>query len=120
MWGGAAMVCLRKAGSRVQTKSEIYLDNNATTRVSPVVLEVMERHWRDSYANPGSRHPAGRRARQALESARESMAAILGAHPEELLFTSGGTESNNLAILGFAQGTPATIALTAGEHPAVM
>ncbi|MGE5195664.1 MAG: cysteine desulfurase family protein [Deltaproteobacteria bacterium] len=98
----------------------IYLDNNATTRPLPEVVDCMTRHWRESFANPGSRHAAGRRARQVLETARESMAAILGAHPDELIFTSGGTESNNMAILGLTAGPPGTIALSAGEHPAVM
>ena len=98
----------------------IYLDNNATTRPLPEVVEAMNRHWRDSFANPGSRHAAGRRARQVLETSRESIAAILGAHPDEVIFTSGGTESNNMAILGLAAGPPGAIALTAGEHPAVM
>jgi cysteine desulfurase len=98
----------------------IYLDNNATTRPLPEVVECMAGHWRESFANPGSRHAAGRRARQVLEAARESIAAILGAHPDEVVFTSGGTESNNMAILGLTAGPPGTIALTAGEHPAVM
>jgi cysteine desulfurase len=98
----------------------IYLDNNATTRPLPEVVEVMARHWRDSFANPGSRHGAGRRARQALEEARESMAGILGAHPDEVVFTSGGTESNNMAVLGLASAPPGAIALTAAEHPAVI
>jgi cysteine desulfurase len=100
--------------------SPIYLDNNATTRPHLEVIELMSRHWRESFANPGSRHLAGRRARQVLETARESLAAILGADPDELIFTSGGTESNNMALLGLARGTPGGIALTAGEHPAVM
>jgi cysteine desulfurase len=78
----------------------IYLDNNATTRVLPEVLEAMSRHWRDAFANPGSRHLFGRRARQALETARESLGSILGALPDEIIFTSGGTESNNMAVLG--------------------
>src|SRR5262245_56603978 len=98
----------------------IYLDNNATTRPLPEVVEAMNRHWRDSFANPGSRHVAGRRARQVLETSRESIAAILGAQPDEVIFTSGGTESNNMALLGLTAGAPGTIALTAGEHPAVM
>jgi cysteine desulfurase len=98
----------------------IYLDNNATTQPLPQVVEAMSRHWRDSFANPGSRHAAGRRARQVLETARESMAAILGASPDEVIFTSGGTESNNMAVLGFAAGSPGKIALTVGEHPAVL
>lgn len=98
----------------------IYLDNNATTQPHPAVIEEMARHWRESFANPGSRHLPGRRARQVLETARESIAAILGADPDEVVFTSGGTESNNLALLGFARGTPGQIALTAAEHPSVM
>jgi cysteine desulfurase len=98
----------------------IYLDHNATTPPHPEVLDVIVRVWRDSFANPGSRHAAGRRARQVLESARESIASLVGAEPDELVFTSGGTESNNLAILGFTAGTPGTIALTTGEHPAVL
>src|SRR5262245_22610829 len=98
----------------------IYLDNNATTRPLPEVVEAMNRHWRDSFANPGSRHVAGRRARQVLETSRESIAAILGAQPDEVIFTSGGTESNNMALLGMTAGAPGTIALTAGEHPAVI
>ena len=99
----------------------IYLDNNATTRPYPDVIEAMSRHFHDSYGNPGSRHAAGRRARQALEDARESLARILGAAPSEVIFTSGGTEATNLAIFGFAgRTTPGVIALTAGEHPATM
>lgn len=98
----------------------IYLDNNATTRPLPGVIEVLSLHGRDSFANPGSRHAPGRRARRVLEDARESMAAILGAHPDEVIFTGGGTESNNMALLGFASGASGTIGLTAGEHPAVM
>ena len=99
----------------------IYLDNNATTRPWPEVIDVVAYHLQHSYANPGSRHAEGRQARKVLEAARESIAAILGAQPEELIFTSGGTESSNLALLGAAHSVSAgTIALTAGEHPATM
>ena len=98
----------------------IYLDHNATTPPLPEVVEVVARHLAESYANPGSRHQPGRRARRVLEGSRESMAAILGADPRELVFTSGGTEANNMAVLGFTAGPPGGIALTAGEHPAVM
>lgn len=100
------------------SESLIYLDNNATTRPFPEVVEAMAACFRDCYGNPGSRHAAGRRARQALEDARESMAAILDADPKEVIFTSGGTEATNQAVFAFAQGTPGKIALTAGEHPA--
>jgi cysteine desulfurase len=72
----------------------------------------------ESFANPGSRHSLGRKARRVLEEARESIAAILGARPKEVIFTSGGTESTNMALLGLAAGQPGTIALTQGEHPA--
>lgn len=96
----------------------IYLDANATTRPYPEVVETVAHHLRHSYANPGSRHAEGRRARQALEEARETVASLLGAKPEEVIFTSGGTEATNMALFGFATGSPGTIALTAGEHPA--
>ena len=107
----------------------IYLDNNATTRPLPEIIEAMARCFRDSYANPGSRHAEGRIARQALEDARESIAGILGAHPREIIFTSGGTEATNLAIFGLTRSvrvpsgtdrkaSAGLIALTAGEHPA--
>lgn len=100
--------------------TRIYLDNNATTRPFPEVVDVMAKHFRDAYANPGSRHGEGRAARKVLETARESMADILDADPNEIIFTSSGTESSNLAIFGLAHGEPGTIALTAGEHPATV
>lgn len=76
----------------------IYLDNNATTRVAPEVLEVM-RPWLDeAYGNPSAGYRFGRVARRAVEHAREQVAALIGAHPDEIVFTSGGTESNNAAI----------------------
>ncbi len=96
----------------------IYLDNNATTRPLPEVVETVAFHLSQSYANPGSRHSRGRQSRRVLEDARESMAAILGASPKEVVFTSGGTESTNLALFGLTAGKPAKLALTQGEHPA--
>jgi len=98
----------------------IYLDNNATTPVHPVVVEVIARCMREGFANPGSRHVAGRRARVILEDARETVARILGADPGEVIFTSGGTESSNQAIFGLTSGRPGVIVLTAGEHPATV
>lgn len=100
--------------------SIIYLDNNATTSPLPEVIEEVARVMRECYGNPGSRHRAGRKARQVLEECRENIAAWLGASPTELIFTSGGTEANNLAIGGFAHGTPGTIVLSPGEHPSVL
>src|SRR5947209_814414 len=98
----------------------IYLDHNATTPLDPEVLEAMRPHWLAG-GNPESRHSAGRGARRALERSRESIARILGALPEEVVFTSGGTEANNLAIFGLAdRGMDSTRVLTSPiEHPAV-
>ncbi len=97
----------------------IDLDANATTRPLPEVVECVARHLRESYGNPGSRHALGRRARQVLETSRDTIAAILGAEPDEVLFTSGGTEANNLAIFGFPRGNRGTIALSPGTHPSL-
>ena len=102
------------------SKPPIYLDNNATTRPLLEVIDLLRHHYSETYANPGSRHAAGRAARKILEESRESLAAALGAAPQEVLFTSGGTESINLAIRGLAGTKPGTIALTPGEHPATM
>lgn len=96
----------------------INLDYNATTPCDPIVIDAMTRAMRDATGNPGSRHAAGRVARQHLERSRETIARILGAQPKEVIFTSGGTESTNLAMLGFAGPRTGTIALPPGEHPA--
>jgi len=97
----------------------IYLDNNATTQVAPEVLAEMHRLAGVAIGNPGSRHLAGRRARQVLEDARDSIAEILDALPEEIIFTSGGTESNNLALTGLAAGRQGLLLLPPGEHPSI-
>lgn len=87
----------------------IYLDNNATTRPLPSVVEAVHEALADLWANPSSIHRAGQRVRQRMELARESVARLIGASPREIIFTSGGTESTNLAIVGslHAQSTPA-------------
>jgi cysteine desulfurase len=98
----------------------IYLDYNATTPVAPEVLEAMLPYLREEFGNPSSTHPYGRRARQAVERAREQVAALLGASAEEIFFTSGGTEANNLAIRGVAEARPDRrhIITSTIEHPA--
>jgi cysteine desulfurase len=98
----------------------IYLDNNATTPVLPAVWEAMRPFLTDIYGNPASAHRAGRRARQALEDAREQTAALLGAGADEVLFTSGATEANNLALFGLAGDPPAHVISTPIEHPSVL
>ena len=100
--------------------SSIYFDNNATTPLFPEVLQCMMDAFADGFANPGSQHSYGREARRLLEDSRESIAGILNADASEVIFTSGGTESINMAIYGFTFGRTGTIALTAGEHPATL
>jgi len=102
-----------------------YLDHAATTPLDPAVLEAMLPHLRDTYGNPSSAHAWGRAARAAVETAREQVAAALGVTPLEVLFTSGGTESDNIAVLGLARaaraaGRGAHVVTTAIEHRAVL
>ena len=78
----------------------IYLDNAATTRISPYVFEAMTPYLTEEYGNAGSIYGLGRRAAEAIAKARRQVADFIGAEPEQIIFTSGGTESNNLAILG--------------------
>ncbi len=99
----------------------IYLDHNATTPIAPEVADAMEPYMRTEYGNPSSDHVLGRRARLAVEEAREQVATLIGADPEEIVFTSGGTESNNMAIRGVAAMAPESrrrIVISAVEHPA--
>jgi cysteine desulfurase len=97
----------------------IYLDNNATTPLLPVVWEAMRPYLTETFGNPSSAHAAGRRARRALEEARESLAAHLGAEAPEVLFTSGATEANNLALFGLCGESPGHLLASAVEHPSV-
>ena len=80
----------------------VYMDHNATTPVHPEILEAMMPFFRDQFGNPSSIHWAGREVKSALDEAREKVAALLKANPQEILFTSGGTESDNMAIKGVA------------------
>jgi len=80
----------------------VYLDHNASTAVHPEVLAAMLPYFAEQYGNPSSIHGFGREARDAVEAAREEIAGFLGVAPEEFVFTSGGTESDNLAIKGVA------------------
>ena len=81
-------------------RTPIYLDHNATTPVHPAVVDAMLPYLREHFGNPSSSHVFGQRARQAVERAREQVAALLSCRRDEILFTSGGTEANNLAIRG--------------------
>jgi cysteine desulfurase len=95
----------------------IYLDNNATTPIDPAVLDALETALRDVFGNASSIHKEGQRARRRIEEARESVAALIGAAAREIVFTSGGTESNNAAIFGAARHH---IVTTGIEHPSVL
>lgn len=81
----------------------IYLDHNATTPLSAVALEAMRPYFERFHGNPSSIHAAGRVTRAAIDGARDDLAQLLGARPHELIFTGGGTESDNLAIIGLAR-----------------
>lgn len=99
----------------------IYLDYNATTPILPEAWEAMRPVMAESFGNPSSAHQMGRRARQFLEDAREKVAGLLGADSDEVLFTSGATEANNLAILGLNLGVDSPhILASLIEHPCVI
>ncbi len=92
----------KEKGSRPKIP-EIYLDYNATTPVAGPVQEAIDLALKDLWGNPSSRHRLGQMAREALESARAQVASLINADPEEVSFTSGGTESNNTVIMGVCQ-----------------
>jgi cysteine desulfurase len=97
----------------------IYLDNNATTPVLPEVLDAMRPYFEEHFGNASSIHHHGQETRAAVERARESVAALLGCRASEIVFTSGGTEGDNLAIFGLAKAGDHVITSTV-EHHAVM
>lgn len=99
----------------------IYLDNNATTQVAEEVLDAMMPYFRELYGNPSSMHTFGGQVGQKIRSAREQVAALLGALPEEIVFTSCGTESDNSAIRSALMTRPDKkhIVISRVEHPAV-
>lgn len=100
----------------------IYLDYNATTPLTPLVIAAMRPFLEEHFGNPSSSHPYGRIAKDAVASARNQVAVLIGASSEEIIFTSGGTESNNLAIQGAVRANvhrDKHIITTSIEHPAV-
>ena len=101
----------------------IYLDYNASTPTAPEVVEAMRPFVHGEYGNPSSLHWAARSAHEALETARKKVAALLGCRAEEVIFTSGGSEANNLALKGMffrRADRPAHMITTAIEHPAII
>lgn len=101
----------------------IYLDNNATTMTAPEVVEAMQPFWTELYGNPSSMHTFGGQVKRHIDQARQQVAALLNADPQEIVFTSGGSEGNNLAIRGSLDalaGLKKHIITTRVEHPAVL
>ncbi|MBF0584733.1 MAG: cysteine desulfurase [Magnetococcales bacterium] len=100
----------------------IYLDHNATSPLRPQVLEAMVPFFTEGFGNPSSVHGSGRRARQGLDEARRRVAALLEVHESQIVFTSGGTESNNMAIFGQAARHKfrGHLVTSTVEHPAVL
>jgi cysteine desulfurase len=96
----------------------IYLDNNASTRLDPEVWAAMSAAA-ETFGNPSSVHAEGQRARRAVEEARDEIAALMGAAPAEIFLTSGGTESNAMALFGSGAGRPGRIVISGVEHPSV-
>ncbi len=103
----------------------VYLDYNATTPMDPEVVSAMMPWLSKSFGNPSSDHLLGREARQQVETAREEVAALIGAEPDEIVFTGSATEANNLAILGIAKAMESEkkeglLVTSAIEHPSVL
>ncbi len=93
----------------------IYWDNNATTPVDPEVIEAMAPYWREEFFNPSASYPGAKRVRRAVETAREAVAALIGAKPDEIVFTSGGTEATNAAMAQMGR-----VVVLATDHPATL
>jgi cysteine desulfurase len=107
----------------VKTVQRIYLDNNATTPLAPEVFEAMKPYLLEDYGNASSIHWYGQQAKAAIERAREQVARLINARPSEVVFTSGGTESDNAAILGIVEAARSQakhVITTAIEHHAVL
>lgn len=102
-------------------KKEFYLDNASTTRTNEKVLKEMQKYFLEDYGNPSSSHKLGEEARREIDKAREIIAKEINAKPWEIYFTSGGTESNNLAVQGLAKAFPykKKIIISSIEHPSI-
>ena len=109
-----------------KSKKLIYLDHAATTPVDPRVIKAMQPYWSDKFANPSALYKTGLEAKEAINSSRANIAGVLNAKPSEIIFTAGGTESNNIAIQGVAInyaktfGKPGHIITSPIEHHSVL
>ncbi|WP_020523639.1 cysteine desulfurase family protein [Catelliglobosispora koreensis] len=98
----------------------VYLDHNATTSLAPGVLDVMTRYLAEDFGNPSSSHLYSHAPRDAVNTARLQLAGLLGAQPEQIVFTGSGSEANTLAINGIVAGRTGQVIIQATEHPAVL
>ncbi len=104
-------------------KEIIYLDHNATTMIAPEVAEAMEPYIKEVFGNPSSSHALGEKAKIAIEESRSTVADLIGARPSEIIFTSGGTESNNMVLKGMVnlrEPENNHIIISAIEHPSII
>src|SRR3972149_1169657 len=107
----------------MKNKKPIYLDFNATTPIAPEVVESMLPYLKEHFGNPSSSHPYGKTAKKAVDKARAQVSELIGSEPDEVVFTSGGSESNNHAIIGTALANMKKgnhIITSQIEHPAVI
>src|SRR5262245_41848457 len=121
--GGGCLRTGEKPPESAAVSDRIYLDHNATTPVRVEVAEAVAAALRGGAGNASSVHAAGRAARAAVESARREVAALLGASAEEIVFTSGGTEGNNVVLRGLARSAGAArphVVTSRLEHPSVV
>src|ERR1700752_4917544 len=97
---------------RMHSMRRVYFDNSATTPVLPEILEAMRPYFGESFGNASSIHHHGQQTRAAAEQSREAIALLVGAQASEIVFTSGGTEADNLAILGMVRPGDHVVTLT--------
>lgn len=109
-----------RAPGPCDNRAVIYLDHAATAPPDPAVVAAMRPHLEGRFGNPSEPHALGRQARADLDAARAAIAASLGAVADDVVLTGGGTEADNLAVLGRCQGPPGRLVVSAIEHPAVM
>lgn len=118
---GLSSACSAVFTGLTSNVSLIYLDYNRTTPIASAVLDAMKPYWTTHYMLPSQDHAQAQAVSEALENARESIGQLVGCEPFELVFTSGGTESNNLAIRGMAgQAAPGHLLTTEVEHDSVL
>lgn len=122
--GGSPLSISANARIRIRAVQRIYLDHNATTPLLPAVLDRMTAVLRDQFGNPSSVHHFGQQAKSVIDEARTDVADLIGAEPSEVLFTSGGTEADNIAIRGAAEALEAAgkrhVIASSIEHEAVL